>query len=323
MQHNNDLIAYLPPDMKISIYLSLPIQPRINTLLSLPKCSPLTEYTECRKQLQLLSPTKVAASFEPIPDTALEDQLSVLSMDQLWHVFSNGILNKVFCPATPAITEGFDALYTSKTYNPSFDILPKSRYVINDTTNYLDSSILNLFNWIRTPFVNAPYIYIRHRMLPETIRARRNIMISHIMQSVRLFSSLHTQHPDFDYTIKKIVFDFIIGVSVYTRVRYTVMRTQRCLQIKSAITEHYAMIEFEHLRKMAILQSRMEKQAAIARMKLEKREAAKLQRKSDKEAAKLQRKIEKEAAKPARKPQQEADKPTRQSEREATKSKRQ
>lgn len=336
MEPNYESIAYLPPDMKTSIYLSLPIQMRINTLLCYPESSSqVAEYTECRRQLQLLSPTKVAESFAPVPETVLEDQLSVLSMDQLWHVFSNGILNKIYCPAAPeAMHDSFDRSYLSSRYNPSFDILPKSMYMIHETTNYLDNPIMHLFNGLKTPFANAPYIYIRHRMQPDVICARRKMMISHIMQSIRLFCSLRTQHLEFDYTIRKIVFDFIIGISIYTRGRYAAFRTQRCVQIKTAITEHYIMIELEHMRKTAILQSRMEKKAAIAQLKLEKkeaaqlqrhyeREAAKLQRKTEKEAAKLQRKIEREAAKPVRKAEPEADQPTRKSERTATKSKRQ
>lgn len=269
-------IRRLPRDIDTLVYYGLPINMRIENMLSITnRGHTITEYTRLHSHITRFLPIAIAKNFHPIPSTLLEDQLSILPMDELWHVYLNGILNKVYCPASPAISDEFDGFYVSKTHNPSFNILPKVEYNLDGVSHSMDNPIMELFNRFRIPFEMAPYILTRQRQNPEVIWQRKQILISNIMQCVRLLCSLQTHHPEFDYKIRKMVFDFIIGIAVYTKKRYKEYCNGRIDRIQTAIDDYMATIEIAKMKKEEIYQSRLIKKEAIRIEKIRKREVAK------------------------------------------------
>lgn len=285
MEVLSPLKRVLPPELNRLIYYSLPIDVRLENLFSVSNSVPIQEYIRLRTKLHVFAP-KIVADSDPIPKTTLEDQLSVLTIDQLWHVYSNGILNKMYCPASPVLSDDYDRIYISNTYQTAFNLLPKSMYTIKDTTTYMDNPIMSLFHRFRTPFESVSYVLTRYRSDPIVVRQRQQIMVAHILANVRLLCTLQTHHTEFDHKMRKMVFDFIIGVSVYTRHPYKEMCEARCVRLTNAVDQYIIGIELDKMKREEIFQSRLAKQLAIKMAKIKKREAAKEARLAEREAIK-------------------------------------
>ena len=285
-------VRRLPRDIDTLVYYGLPINLRIENMLSMTnRGHTITEYTRLHNHITRFLPIAIAKNFHPIPSTLLEDQLSILSMEQLWHVYLNGILNKVYCPTSPAISDDFDGFYISTKYNPSFNTLPKVKYNLDGVGHSIDNPIMELFNPFRIPFKMAPYILTRQRQNPEVIWQRKQILISNIMQCVRLLCSLQTDHDEFDYKIRKMVFDFIIGITVYTKKPYKEYCNERIVRIQDAIDNYTSTIELAKMKKEEIYQSRLVKKEAIRIEKIRKREVAKENRRVERLKQKMSIKV--------------------------------